>query len=296
MTDGILLIDKPAGITSHDVVYRVRRAYGTKQVGHAGTLDPIATGLLVVLVGNATRASEAAMEHDKAYTAGLLLGIVTDTEDSGGTVLSRCDVLPSEEEVKKAAFSFLGKTMQVPPMYSALKVGGKKLVDLARSGITVEREAREIEVSSLSVSRTDDRHYFLAVECSKGTYIRTLCADIGKKLGCGAVMDSLRRTRVGQFSLSDAVTTEALETMTAEEKEARLLPVETLFAAWPLITLPAFYARLAHNGAEIYQRKIKTDFRVGTLVRVADGNGFFAIGEVRVYDEGTAIKLTKRFE
>lgn len=296
MTDGILLIDKPAGITSHDVVYRVRRAYGTKQVGHAGTLDPMATGLLVVLVGNATRASEAAMEHDKAYAAGLLLGIVTDTEDSGGTVLSRCDVLPSEDEVKKVAASFLGRTMQVPPMYSALKVGGKKLVDLARSGITVEREAREIEISSLSVSRTDERHYVLAVECSKGTYIRTLCADIGKKLGCGAVMDSLCRTRVGQFSLSDAVTTEALETMTAEEKEARLLPVEGLFAAWPLITLPAFYARLARNGAEIYQRKIKTDFRVGTLVRVADGSGFFAIGEVRAYDEGTAIKLTKRFE
>lgn len=296
MTDGILLIDKPAGITSHDVVYRVRRAYGTKQVGHAGTLDPMATGLLVVLVGNATRASEAAMEHDKAYTAGLLLGIVTDTEDSGGTVLSRCDVLPSEDEVKKVAASFLGKTMQVPPMYSALKVGGKKLVDLARSGITVEREAREIEISSLSVSRTDERHYVLAVECSKGTYIRTLCADIGKKLGCGAVMDSLCRTRVGQFSLSDAVTTEALETMTAEEKEARLLPVEGLFAACPLVTLPTFYARLARNGAEIYQRKIKTDFRVGTLVRVADGSGFFAIGEVRAYDEGTAIKLTKRFE
>lgn len=296
MTDGILLIDKPAGITSHDVVYRVRRAYGTKQVGHAGTLDPMATGLLVVLVGNATRASETAMEHDKAYTAGLLLGVTTDTEDSGGTVLSRCDVIPAEDEVKKAAASFLGKTLQTPPMYSALKVGGKKLVDLARSGVTIEREAREIEVSSLAVSRTDERHYFLAVECSKGTYIRTLCADIGKKLGCGAVMDSLRRTRVGQFSLADAVTTEALETMTAEEKEARLLPVETLFSPWPLVTLPAFYAKLARNGAEIYQRKIKTDFAVGTQVRVADANGFFAVGEIRTYDEGTAIKLTKRFE
>lgn len=203
MTDGILLIDKPEGMTSFDVVARVRKLYGTRQVGHTGTLDPLATGLLAVLVGRAVKASEFLTEKDKEYCAGLHLGMTTDTEDVSGTVLMRCGDIPPKETVLSAAKSFVGEIMQRPPMYSALKVNGEKLVDLARRGITVEREARPVSIRSLEIDG-DGTDYTMRVVCSKGTYIRTLCADIGKALGCGGVMSSLRRLKTGDFSLAGA--------------------------------------------------------------------------------------------
>ena len=295
MNDGILLLNKPIGITSHDAVNKMRRLFGTRSVGHTGTLDPMASGLLTVLIGNATKASEYAMQHDKKYRAGLRLGITTDTEDISGTVLSESDDIPSEDAVISAAKSFVGDILQTPPMYSALKVGGKKLCDLAREGVTVEREPREIHIYSIAVARIDDRNYTLDVSCSKGTYIRTLCADIGSALGCGGTMSSLVRTESGGFSLNDAVTSEQLEAMDIAQRQARLLPVESLFATLPCVRLSDFYANLARNGAEIYQRKAGTNFSLGEKLRVYDKNGFFALGEVRAYDEGTAIKLIKRF-
>ena len=295
MNDGILLLNKPIGITSHDAVNKMRRLFGTRSVGHTGTLDPMASGLLTVLIGNATKASEYAMQHDKKYRAGLRLGITTDTEDTSGTVLSESDDIPSEDAVISAAKSFVGDILQTPPMYSALKVGGKKLCDLAREGVTVEREPREIHIYSIAVARIDDRNYTLDVSCSKGTYIRTLCADIGSALGCGGTMSSLVRTESGGFSLNDAVTSEQLEAMDIAQRQARLLPVESLFATLPCVRLSDFYANLARNGAEIYQRKVGTNFSLGEKLRVYDKNGFFALGEVRAYDEGTAIKLIKRF-
>ncbi len=295
MNDGILLLNKPAGITSHDAVNRMRRLFGTRAVGHTGTLDPMASGLLVILIGNATKASEYAMEHDKSYRAGLLLGITTDTEDTTGTVLSESGNIPSEDEVVAVSRRFVGDIMQTPPMYSALKVGGKKLCDLARDGVTVERAARPIHIRSLDITRSDERNYTLEVSCSKGTYIRTLCADIGAALGCGGAMSSLVRTRCGSFSLNDAVTTEQLEAMDIAARQALLRPTECLFRELPSVRLSDFYARLAQNGAEIYQRKINTNFPVGTRLRISDKDGFFALGEVRSYDEGTAIKLIKRF-
>ncbi len=295
MNDGILLLNKPIGITSHDAVNKMRRLFGTRSVGHTGTLDPMASGLLTVLIGNATKASEYAMQHDKKYRAGLRLGITTDTEDTSGTVLSESDDIPSEDAVISAAKSFVGDILQTPPMYSALKVGGKKLCDLAREGVTVEREPREIHIYSIAVARIDDRNYTLDVSCSKGTYIRTLCADIGSALGCGGTMSSLVRTESGGFSLNDAVTSEQLEAMDIAQRQARLLPVESLFATLPCVRLSDFYANLARNGAEIYQRKAGTNFSLGEKLRVYDKNGFFALGEVRAYDEGTAIKLIKRF-
>ena len=295
MNDGILLLNKPAGITSHDAVNRMRRLFGTRAVGHTGTLDPMASGLLVILIGNATKASEYAMEHDKSYRAGLLLGITTDTEDTTGTVLSESGNIPSEDEVVAVSRHFVGDIMQTPPMYSALKVGGKKLCDLARDGVTVERAARPIHIRSLDITRSDERNYTLEVSCSKGTYIRTLCADIGAALGCGGAMSSLVRTRCGSFSLNDAVTTEQLEAMDIAARQALLRPAESLFRELPSVRLSDFYARLAQNGAEIYQRKINTIFPVGTRLRISDKDGFFALGEVRSYDEGTAIKLIKRF-
>lgn len=295
MNDGILLLNKPVGITSHDAVNKMRRLFGTRAVGHTGTLDPMASGLLVILIGSATKASEYAMEHDKSYRAGLLLGITTDTEDTTGKVLSESGNIPSEDEVVAVSRHFVGDIMQTPPMYSALKVGGKKLCDLARDGVTVERAARPIHIYSLDVTRSDERNYTLDVACSKGTYIRTLCADIGAALGCGGAMSSLVRTQCGGFSLDDAVTTEQLEEIDIAARQALLRPTESLFRELPSVRLSDFYARLARNGAEIYQRKINTNFPVGTRLRISDRDGFFALGEIRSYDEGTAIKLIKRF-
>jgi tRNA pseudouridine55 synthase len=295
MTDGVLLIHKPYGITSFDVVARVRRLYGTKQVGHTGTLDPIATGLLPVLVGRAVKASEFLTEKDKEYIAGLRLGITTDTEDITGSILTETQTIPSREAVLTTANSFVGEIMQVPPMYSALKVGGEKLVDLARRGITIEREARPITIHALDIDG-DGADYKMRVFCSKGTYIRTLCADIGAKLGCGGAMSSLIRTKTGGFTLENAYTLEALEAMTPEERASLLLPTETLFTHLPKATLSDFFAKLSRNGCEIYLKKIGADIPLGTLLRVYDKDGFYAIGEVREYPDGNAIKLLKRFD
>lgn len=295
MTDGILLVHKPEGITSFDVVARIRRFYGTKKVGHTGTLDPMATGLLGVLVGRAVKASEFLTEKDKEYIAGLRLGLTTDTEDTTGKTLTESDAIPAKETVLETAKSFVGDIMQVPPLYSALKVNGQKLVDLARQGITVEREARPITIYALDIDG-DGKDYTMRVACSKGTYIRTLCADIGAKLGCGGAMSSLIRTKAGIFNLENAYTLEALEAMTPEERYAKLLPTELLFEDYPIARLSDFYAKLARNGCEIYERKIGANFPLGEKLRVYDKNGFFAVGEVRQYDEGLAIKLLKRFD
>ena len=295
MTDGVLLIHKPYGITSFDVVARVRRLYGTKKVGHTGTLDPIATGLLPVLVGRAVKASEFLTEKDKEYIAGLRLGLTTDTEDITGNILSESKNIPDTETVFQTAKQFVGEIMQVPPMYSALKVGGEKLVDLARKGIVIERQARPITVHSLDIDGKN-ADYTMRVFCSKGTYIRTLCADIGNKLGCGGVMTSLIRTKTGGFSLDEAHTLEEIEALSPAERESLLLPTEMLFLHLPSIKLADFYAKLSRNGCEIYQKKISSDFPIGTLLRVCDKNGFYAIGEVREYPEGSAVKLLKRFD
>jgi len=295
MNDGVLLIHKPYGITSFDVVARIRRLYGTRQVGHTGTLDPIATGLLPVLVGRAVKASEFLTEKDKEYIAGLRLGITTDTEDITGTILTESESIPDRETVLATAGQFVGEILQVPPMYSALKVGGEKLVDLARRGIVIEREARPITVHELDIDG-EGADYTMRVFCSKGTYIRTLCADIGARLGCGGAMSSLVRTRTGGFSLDEAHTLEELEALTPEARGGLLLPTETLFSHLPRVALSDFFAKLSRNGCEIYQRKIGTAFPLGARLRVCDRNGFYAIGEIREYPEGTAVKLLKRFD
>ena len=208
---GVLIVNKPQGPTSHDIVNKIRRLYSTKKVGHTGTLDPMATGVLVVLIGRAAKACEYSLSDRKKYTATLRLGIETDTEDTTGTVLQEYPVQVTENAVKEVLSSFIGKIKQIPPMYSALKVGGKKLCDLAREGIVVEREARPITVRSLTAQRLAADAYRLEVICSKGTYIRTLCADIGKALGCGGLMETLCRAEAAGFTLADAHTLEELE-------------------------------------------------------------------------------------
>jgi tRNA pseudouridine55 synthase len=289
---GVLPINKPAGMTSHDVVFKIRKLYGTKKVGHTGTLDPDATGLLIVLIGRAAKAAEYVTAGKKVYLAGLRLGLTTDTEDTTGKTLTTCDNIPKKPDVLEAIASFKGESLQIPPMYSALKVGGQKLCDLARKGITIEREPRPITIYSISADG-DGKDYAMEVACSAGTYIRTLCADIGARLGCGGAMSSLFRTETGGFHISAAHTLAEIEEMSQEERDALLIPTEELFKELPEVTLPAFYERLAKNGAEIYQKKIGTHFPVGELLRVCGGEGFFGLGEVREYEDGSAIKIVK---
>ena len=220
------------------------------------------------------------------------MGLTTDTEDTTGKTLTESDDIPERAEVLEAIASFKGESLQVPPMYSALKVGGQKLCDLARKGITVEREPRPITVYSISADG-DGKDYTMEVACSAGTYIRTLCADIGAKLGCGGAMSSLFRTETGGFNVSRAHTLAEIEALSQDERDALLIPTENLFAELPSVLLPAFYERLAKNGAEIYQKKIGAGFTVGALLRVYGGDGFMGIGEVREYEGGSAIKIVK---
>ena len=191
--NGIILIDKPQGWTSHDVVAKLRGILHERRIGHSGTLDPLATGLLVVFVGRATRAVEFAEADSKEYIAGLRLGLSTDTQDISGNVISECSDLPDEEAVYRAVNGFVGDIEQIPPMYSAVKIGGKKLYELARKGQSVERTPRKITVSSIEIIGREGGDYLLKIACSKGTYVRTLCNDIGASLGCGACMSSLRK-------------------------------------------------------------------------------------------------------
>lgn len=292
---GIVIVNKHEGVTSNDIVIKLRRLFGTRQVGHTGTLDPMATGVLPVLIGRAVKASENITAENKRYTAHLKLGITTDTEDTTGTTLSVAESIPPEEDVLAVCASFIGEILQTPPMYSALKVNGRKLVDLAREGITVERQARPITIHNLQAKRLETDLYELDVCCSKGTYIRTLCADIGARLGCGGAMARLTRTESGPFTLAESVTIEQLEAMTEAERVGHVIPLEKFFLDCPAVDLSAFYARLARNGCEIYQKKIRTDLPVGTVVRMIHDGVFFALGEVRDYPDGSAVKAIKIF-
>ena len=296
MKSGVVIIDKTDGISSQGAVNRLKRLLGADKAGHTGTLDPMATGVLPILVGRAVKASEFLLHGNKHYSATLLLGITTDTEDVTGITLSETDRIPGEEEVISAVKSMRGKSMQTPPMYSAIKIGGKKLYNLARDGITVDREAREITVFEISSRRISEREYIIDVECSKGTYIRTLCADIGKKLGCGGVMKTLRRTYAAGFSLSEAHTIEEIEKMDEKEREALIIPTEEIFKDKRAVILPDFFARLARCGVEIYLKKINLAAELGEQLRLYDKNGFFALAEVREFEGGAAAKPIRQFE
>lgn len=296
MRSGIVVLKKEEGITSQDAVNRIKRIFGADKAGHTGTLDPLATGVLPVLIGRAVKASEYLLTSDKYYKATLRLGITTDTEDITGAVLGTSDKIPSESEVLSAISSFVGEIMQTPPMYSALKVGGKKLCDLAREGKEIERKPRPVTVHSIRAEKIDEKRYLLDVHCSKGTYIRTLCADIGKKLGTGGCMETLERSRASVFTLDDAHTLSELEAMTDEERDALTVPVERVFMNLESLSLSPFFSRLARCGVEIYLKKIGKAFGTGTRLRLYDEKGFFAIGEVREFGDGPAVKPIRQFD
>ena len=296
--EGVLVVNKHQGPTSHDIVNMIRKLYHTKKVGHTGTLDPMATGVLVILIGRAAKAAEYLVSDEKKYEATLRLGITTDTEDITGKITSEYNGnMPSEDEVALAVSGFIGKSDQIPPMYSALKIDGKKLVDLARKGEEIERKARPIEIYQAECEKLTDKDYRLSVHCSGGTYIRTLCRDIGEKLGCGGTMATLKRTQTGSFSIEQSVTIDELKNMSEEDLTKKLIPTESLFASLPAVRLPAFYEKLCRSGCEIYQSKIKTDFDLGTRLRICSEKGeFFALGETMQYENGSAIKAIKKFK
>lgn len=292
---GVLIINKHAGVTSHRIISACRKLFDTPRVGHTGTLDPMATGVLPVLLGRAAKASDYVMAHDKEYLCEMKLGITTDTEDTTGEVLTSCDDIPTEDEVLRVCASFVGKISQIPPMYSAVKVGGRKLVDIAREGGEVERQPREVEIHALDVKKISDDTYSMRVACSKGTYIRTLCSDIGKALGCGAAMSSLVRTRTGKFTLEDCITIEQLESMEFEDRLKLPRPVESLFMDLPEVNVVDFYAKLIRGGTELFQKKLKVDIPEGQLIRIRNRGEFIALGRGGIADGKAVIKPEKLF-
>ena len=233
--NGIVIVDKPQGWTSQDVTARLRRVFNTRRIGHGGTLDPMATGVLPVFVGRATRGVEFFEHAEKTYETVLRLGITTDTEDISGTVLTEQDAFVTGEQLEEVLANFRGEILQVPPMYSALKVGGQKLVDLARKGKEVERQKRPITIHELRLLGMDADGIHLRVRCSKGTYIRTLCKDIGEALGCGGCMAALRRVQAGEYTIDEAVPLQTL--LETEDPEPYLRPVDTMFRQYDAITL-----------------------------------------------------------
>ena len=244
--NGIVIVDKPAGWTSQDVTARLRRVFNTRRIGHGGTLDPMATGVLPVFVGRATRGVEFFEHAEKTYEAVLRLGIATDTEDITGTVLEEREATVSEPEFLDILPRFRGKIQQIPPMYSALKVNGQKLCDLARRGREVERQPREIEIFELDCLEFTGQTARLRVRCSKGTYIRTLCKDIGEALGCGGCMEELRRTQAGEYTLEEAVPLQTL--LDAENPEQYLRSVDTMFRQYPAMILTPNQEKRCRNG------------------------------------------------
>lgn len=292
--DGIFIVNKPKGITSFDVVARMRRICDTKKVGHAGTLDPDAVGVLPVCVGRATKIIEYLMEKDKVYQVELMLGTATETQDSSGSILYEKPVTASIEDIEGAIKSFLGESMQIPPMYSAIRVNGKRLYELARKGIEIERKPRAITISKLDILSIDKKEDKVIaafnVECSKGTYIRTLCNDIGEKLDCGGHMMSLSRTRSGPFKLENSFTLESLENLkNTDDLHSAKLSIDKAVLYMTQVYVNENEAKRLRNGLTILKESLQTG-----LSRVYHENGaFLAIGKTVLQNDRPALKTHK---
>ena len=279
MIHGVINIYKEKGYTSHDVVARLRGIVRQKKIGHTGTLDPDAEGVLPVCLGSATRLCDMLTDKDKTYRTVMLLGKETDTQDISGTVLQELPVVVTEEQVKAAAEIFLGDYEQIPPMYSALKVNGKKLYELAREGKTVERAARPVKILELKLEKIDLPRVTMTVTCSKGTYIRTLCHDIGKKLGCGACMEELTRIRVGSFESRDGLRlSEVEELQNKGELESHVIPVDQMLKQYPTLKMREGMDRFVYNGNPLFSNQFAgtaEEKKVSGWVRVYDTLGHF---------------------
>ena len=264
MKSGIINVYKEAGYTSFDVVAKMRGILGIKKIGHTGTLDPDATGVLPVCIGKATKVCDLLTDKDKTYEAVMRLGIVTDTQDMTGQVLEEHAVTVTEDEVRQAVGQFVGQIEQIPPMYSALKVGGQKLCDLARKGIEVERKPRPVTIYEIRIKNMALPLVTMEVHCSKGTYIRTLCQDIGHALGCGGCMESLVRTQVASFALADSLTLAQIEeAKKADRLEQILLPIDQVFSTYPKVYASEEEDKRLVNGNAIDQMQARTDEALG---------------------------------
>lgn len=288
MANGILVIDKSAGWTSQDVAAKLRGVFHERRVGHGGTLDPMATGVLPVFIGRATRAAEFLESAEKEYVAGLRLGVVTDTQDTSGTVLETNPVSVTRAQLEAALRQFLGPIEQIPPMYSAIKINGQKLYELARRGQEVARKPRSITIHELELLEGEGADWTVRVRCSKGTYVRTLCHDLGRALGCGGCMSSLRRTRAGSFTLAQAVTMQqVLDFAAGQDPQQLLMPVDAVFAAHPPLIVTLGQAAKLKNGAQIKDWQ----FQPGTYRVYAEDGEFLLLGHV----EGGVLTTIKSF-
>ena len=288
MANGILVIDKSAGWTSQDVAAKLRGVFHERRVGHGGTLDPMATGVLPVFIGRATRAAEFLESAEKEYVAGLRLGVVTDTQDTSGTVLETNSVCVTRAQLEAALRQFLGPIEQLPPMYSAIKINGQKLYELARRGQEVARKPRSITIHALELLEGEGADWTVRVRCSKGTYVRTLCHDLGRALGCGGCMSSLRRTRAGSFTLAQAVTMQqVLDFAAGQDPQQLLMPVDAVFAAHPPLIVTLGQAAKLKNGAQVKDWQ----FQPGTYRVYAEDGEFLLLGRV----EGGVLTTIKSF-
>ncbi len=294
---GIINLYKPTGKTSHDMVSFVRRTLKIKRVGHAGTLDPEASGVLPVLVGKATALSDLLTEKTKTYVATVQLGIETDTYDLTGTVIKTSDVRPTKAEIETAVSGFLGEILQLPPMYSAVKMNGKKLYELARQGLEIERKPRKVFIEHLRCFEFTEDSFKMEVRCSKGTYIRSLCYDIGKSLGTCAVMAALVRTQSGPFLLENAVSPEQVEEAMKQDKIADiLLPPETVLAAYRAVTVPAHAVPKIKNGLRMRPAQLKIQDEVmGEIFRLYDEKELLCLAKVIESEEGPVLAIEKTF-
>ena len=296
MLHGIINVYKEKGYTSHDVVAKLRGIAGQKKIGHTGTLDPDAEGVLPVCLGRATKVCDLLTDKDKTYRAVLLLGQTTDTQDTSGTVLETSDTSDLDEaQVTDTVQSFVGEYAQIPPMYSALKVGGKKLYELAREGRTVERKARNVKIYSIHILRVDLPRVEMEVSCSKGTYIRTLCHDIGEKLGVGGCMESLLRVQVGRFVLADSFRlSEIQEAKEAGELEKLLQPIDSVFEQYRAVQIRPDQEKRLQNGNTFRKPDKSQNYDDQEMVRVYDSKGHFA-AVYRYVEKDHEFRIVKMF-
>jgi len=287
--NGILNVFKPTGITSFDVVRTIRKISNVKKVGHAGTLDPEASGVLPVCIGKATKAIDYIMGDFKIYEVELKLGVITDTYDREGKILSESEVVLSDEEITGAINSFIGEIKQVPPMYSALKVNGKKLYELARAGIEIERVARPITIYEIDITNLESPYVKFRVKCSKGTYIRSLCYDIGELLKCGGMMWNLRRTATGQFHIEDAIN---IEDLNEENISKHVMPIEKIFQNNAKITIEDRFVKFLLNGVIVKDKALTCKFELDTMYSVYNNQNDF----IGIADKGNdGVRLIKSF-
>lgn len=288
--NGIINVNKPLKMTSHDVVYRLRKILSVKKIGHTGTLDPDASGVLPMCVGRATKTADMLTAQDKQYVAEVTMGSATDTLDASGKITASADVNVSEEDIRRIVAGFIGETEQIPPMFSAVKINGKKLYELARKGEEAERKPRKIRINQIEIQNIDLPHkkFVMKVDCSKGTYIRTLCDDIGRKLGCYAHLSQLTRTRSGRFDISQSYTLEEIERMFTDGDMTFLTPIDEVFNEYEKLILTQTKAYKMCNGAKVSVQGVCD----GKIYRVYDENGnFLTISQA----ENGFMKILKTF-